>query len=306
MGPSFIVIFNQKENKMAVSSKRYKVDTPKVVDVNVQPAPETTPFSGVKYDNSYRNNVDTSYYEGAINKYKDYAEKNRATQLGQAKEARTGALKQAYLTKAQNERQLRDNLAQSGIRGGASETAMMGLANQYGQARNSANTDYRNSVNSINQAIDQNIFDYTNDMESRAEEYRQNMANAQWQAAREDYANQWQAEENRNWNVWNAQNEANATNAAAQNSAEIARANAQTEANANAMNVRREDLARVTTDWANHYIGYKTKTIKDKIKNLDKKIKNATGAQKQLLIAQRSGLEQALANKHQEKVDKEK
>lgn len=289
---------------MAVSSRKYKVVTPEVAEVSVQQAPETTPYAGVKFNNNYRNNVDTSYYKGAIDRYREYAEKNRATQLGQADETRKASLKQAYLTRAQNERQLRDNLAQSGIRGGASETAMMGLANQYGQARNAANTDYRNSVNSINQAIDQNIFDYTTDAEARAEEYRQNMANAQWQADREDYSNQWQAEENRNWNVWNAQNEANATNVAARNNAAIAAANAQTEANANAMNARREDLARVTTDWANHYIGYKTSTIKNKIKNLDKKIKNATGARKDLLIAQRSGLEQALANKHQEKVNK--
>ena len=286
---------------MATSSKTYKVVTYKPKEVQVADAPEFTPFQGVKYDNSYRDNVDTSYYSGAIERYKDQAEKNRTTQLGQAGQTRDAALKQAYITRAQNERRLQDNLARSGIRGGAAESALIGLANQYGQQRAAANSDYSNSVNAINQSIDQNIFDYTSDMESRAEEYRQNMANAQWNAAREDYANNYQAQTDRTWNLWNAQNEANATNVAAANEAAANKANALTERNANIMNVRREDLANVTTEWANRFSQSSTKTIKNKLKELDKKIKNATGATKARLVAQRQGLAQALANKGEDK-----
>lgn len=149
-------------------------------------------YTAPKYDEKkYRQGIDTSFYTNAINNYKAQAEKDRATQLGEAQKTQQSALKQAYIQRAQNQKQLNQNLAMSGIRGGMTETANLNLANQYGQARAAANTDYANSVNQINQAIDRNIFDYQSDMESRAEEYRQNQANARWQAAREDSLNMW-------------------------------------------------------------------------------------------------------------------
>ena len=91
----------------------------------------------------------------------------------------------------QNQQKLQQGLATSGIRGGATETANIRLANQYGLDRNNANTNYTGSVNDINRSIDQNISDYQSDMESRAEEYRQNMAQAKWQAEREDSLNEY-------------------------------------------------------------------------------------------------------------------
>lgn len=145
-----------------------------------------------EYDEKkYRQGIDTSFYNNAINNYKAQAEQQRATQLGEAQKAQQSALKQAYINRVQNQQKLNQNLAQAGIRGGTTETANLNLMNQYGQARAAANTDYSNSVNQINQAIDRNIFDYQSDMESRAEEYRQNQANARWQAAREDSLNMW-------------------------------------------------------------------------------------------------------------------
>ena len=157
-------------------------------------------YTAPKYDEKkYRQGIDTSFYTNAINNYKAQAEKDRATQLGEAQKAQQSALKQAYIQRAQNQKQLNQNLAMSGIRGGMTETANLNLANQYGQARAAANTDYANSVNQINQAIDRNIFDYQSDMESRAEEYRQNQANARWQADREDSLNEY----NSTQDYWN-------------------------------------------------------------------------------------------------------
>lgn len=153
-----------------------------------------------EYDEKkYRQGIDTSFYNNAINNYKAQAEQQRATQLGEAQKAQQSALKQAYINRVQNQQKLNQNLAQAGIRGGTTETANLNLMNQYGQARAAANTDYSNSVNQINQAIDKNIFDYQSDMESRAEEYRQNQANARWQAAREDSLNAW----NSTQDYWN-------------------------------------------------------------------------------------------------------
>ena len=142
-------------------------------------------------DEKYRSGVNTSFYDKAVDTYRKQQEQNRATQLAAAQKAQQSALKQAYITRLQNQQKLQQSLATSGIRGGATETANIRLANQYGLDRNNANTNYSNSVNDINRSIDQNIADYQSDMESRAEGYRQNMAQAKWQADREDSLNEY-------------------------------------------------------------------------------------------------------------------
>ena len=142
-------------------------------------------------DEKYRSGVKTDYYTQAVDAYRKQQEQNRATQLAAAQKTQQSALKQAYITRLQNQQKLQQSLATSGIRGGATETANIRLANQYGLDRNNANTNYTGSVNDINRSIDQNISDYQSDMESRAEEYRQNMAQAKWQAEREDSLNEY-------------------------------------------------------------------------------------------------------------------
>ena len=152
----------------------------------------TITYKAPEYDeDKYRSGINTQFYQDAADRYKAQAEQQRATQLGEAQKQQQSALKQAYITRLQNQNALKQNLAQQGIRGGATETSNLRLANIYGQARAAANSDYSNSVNQINQATDRNIFDYQSDMESRAEEYRQNQANARWQAEREDTLNEY-------------------------------------------------------------------------------------------------------------------
>ena len=193
-------------------------------------------------EKKYSKGVNTSYYTKAADAFAAQAEKNRATQLGEAQKQQQAALKQAYISRAQNQMTLNNNLAMAGIRGGATETSNLRLANQYGQAVGSANTDYANSVNAINQNIDQSIFDYRQDMAARAEEYRQNQANARWQAAREDYANKF---------------------------------NAQREDKVN-------ETARQTEYWSNYYInkysGYSKKQLKKAEKDIKARLKKAKTA----------------------------
>ncbi len=152
-------------------------------------------------DKKYSKGINTTYYNNAIKSYTTQAEKQRATQIGEAQKAQDSALKQAYITKVQNQNRLNEALATSGIRGGATETSNLRLQNTYGAAVGAANTDYTNSVNSINQSIDQNIADYTSDMKSRAEEYRQNLAQARWQADRENALNKYQNAREDYWNT---------------------------------------------------------------------------------------------------------
>lgn len=150
-----------------------------------------TAYQAPAYDEKkYRAGINTDYYSNAIKQYTADANAERARQIGEAQKTQQANLKNAYVNRLQNEQKLNTNLAMQGIRGGATETANLNLMNQYGQARSAANTDYTNSVNQINTATDQNIRDYRNDMESRAEEYRQNLAQAKWQAEREDKSNE--------------------------------------------------------------------------------------------------------------------
>lgn len=165
-------------------------------------------YNTVKYDeNKYSKGINTSYYDNAIKAYKKDANINRQQQLSDAQKTQNSALKQAYIQNLQNQRTLNNNLAAAGIRGGATETSMLNLANQYGTARASANSDYANSVNQINRDYNQNIRDYTADMLSRKEEYRQNQMNARWQAAREDALNKYNARNDYLMNKYNAKRE---------------------------------------------------------------------------------------------------
>lgn len=150
-------------------------------------------YKAPEYDNEkYRKGaIDTSAYDKQLEMFKQQAETNRATQLGEAQKQQQSALRQAYVTRLQNQKALNQNLAQSGIRGGMTETANLNLANQYGTARANANSTYANSVNSINQAVDQSVAEATMDIESKREQAIQDQANARWQADREDSLNEY-------------------------------------------------------------------------------------------------------------------
>ena len=150
-------------------------------------------YTAPEYDEKkYRQGIDTSYYDNAKTEFNDQTEQSRATQLGEAQKTQQSALKQAYINRIQDQQKLNRNLAMSGIRGGATETSNLKLANQYGQARANANANYTNSVNTINQNIDQSKFENMQNVNSQAEQYRQNLAQAKWQADREDSANETQ------------------------------------------------------------------------------------------------------------------
>ena len=150
-----------------------------------------TAYQAPDYDEKkYRAGINTDFYKNAVNQYTADANAERNRQIGEAQKTQQANLRNAYVNRLQNEQKMNNNLAMSGIRGGMTETANLNLMNQYGQARSAANTDYANTVNQINTTTDQNIRDYRNDMDSRAEEYRQNLAQARWQAEREDKTNE--------------------------------------------------------------------------------------------------------------------
>lgn len=154
-------------------------------------------------DKKYKNNIDTSFYTKAINKYKKQANVDRTKQINEAQATRTQQLREAYVNKLQSQQALGDAMAQQGIRGGVTESSQLAIGNQYGQARNSAYANFGQARNTINNNYNQNVADYTADMQARAEEYKQNMAQAKWQADREDSLNKYNAQ-NEFWNNYYA------------------------------------------------------------------------------------------------------
>ncbi len=210
----------------------------------------------------YRAGIDTSYYTKAINDFNTQAEKQRQTQIGEAGKTRDSALKQAYIQRAQNQRQLNDNLTRSGIRGGATETSNLRLANQYGTAVSAANSDYSNSVNSINQAIDKNKADYASDMNSRAEEYRQNLSQARWQADREASLARWNSQRERLQANWQAQRE-------------------------DALNQYNAQNEYWNNFYLDYYSGASQKSLDDALKQAQKDLRNAKTAAERTRIQQR-------------------
>ena len=214
-------------------------------------------MTSVPYDEEkYRKGINPSVYDKMITDYTAQANKERATQIGDAQKAQQAALKQAYITRLQNQQRLNANLAQSGIRGGMTETSNLRLANQYGQARAAANSDYANSVNSINQSADRNIFDYALDTNARKEEYLQNTAQAKWQAAREDAANKYNADLEKEKFAYQKKQDA--------------------------QTVQREEVNRQTEYWSNYYInkysGYSSKQLKTAEKDIKAKLAKAKTA----------------------------
>lgn len=151
------------------------------------------------YSDKYRQGIDTSYYEKAKEEFNKQAETTRANQLNEAQNTLQSDLKQAYISRMQDQQRLNSNLATAGIRGGATETANLNLANQYANARGTAQTNHTNSVNTINKNIDQSIFDNTQNVNSQKEQYVQNLAQAKWQADRENKNNEVQ----RQTEYWN-------------------------------------------------------------------------------------------------------
>ena len=71
-----------------------------------------TTYKSPDYDDKkYRSGVSTDYYTQAVDAYRKQQEQNRATQLAAAQKTQQSALKQAYITRLQNQQKLQQSLA---------------------------------------------------------------------------------------------------------------------------------------------------------------------------------------------------
>ena len=69
----------------------------------------------------------------------------------------TKALQEAYISKMMNEKNLPNQLSVQGLNGGATESAMASLMNNYGNARNNIATAQQNSLSQLEQAYNSNM-----------------------------------------------------------------------------------------------------------------------------------------------------
>ena len=68
----------------------------------------------------------------------------------------TKSLREAYINKMQSQKNLAQNMAAQGLSGGASETTMAGLSNNYGNARNNIETTANENLGDLRRLYDTN------------------------------------------------------------------------------------------------------------------------------------------------------
>lgn len=126
------------------------------------------------------------------NLYKEYAKAQdsvAATQIQQATNDANNRLREAYVTRMQNQRTLNDNLVKSGLRGGISETSNLALQTNYENSRNTINSEKLKAIQDINTATEQNKLAYKQQNDAAKQSYieqreAEDRANAQKKAER--------------------------------------------------------------------------------------------------------------------------
>ena len=129
---------------------------------------------------------DTSAYDELIKKYNANVNADVAQQTNTAQANATNQLRQAYINNIQNQKQVAQNLATAGIRGGATESANVKLATAYGNNRASINSDLAGQLSSINQTAMQNKNAYALETDSARRQYIENRQAEDRANARED------------------------------------------------------------------------------------------------------------------------
>lgn len=119
--------------------------------------------------------VDTSYFDSMMNAYSAALEAERQARqaaydaavqaqqrlyeqnVGKVNSAADKALSEAYINRMQSQRTQRQAMAAQGLTGGASETSMAGILNNYGNARSSIESERMGQISELGQTLQNNI-----------------------------------------------------------------------------------------------------------------------------------------------------
>lgn len=117
------------------------------------------------YRNIYNSGVDTlrGSYNNSQNRINDDAKKS---------------LQEAYINKMLSQKNLAQQLAAQGISGGASESAVAGLINNYGNSRNGITRDWNNNLTDLEQTYNTNLNDLYSAYQNQMAALDANKANA--------------------------------------------------------------------------------------------------------------------------------
>ena len=106
--------------------------------------------------------------------YKDYAkgqDKVVAQQTKQATDDASAKLREAYITRMQNQKTLNDNLVSAGLRGGITETSNIALQTNYENSRNTINSEKQKAIQEINATAEQNKLAYKQQNDAAKQSY---------------------------------------------------------------------------------------------------------------------------------------
>lgn len=120
------------------------------------------------------------------NLYKEYEKKNKED--AEKKRARTAEdfnekLKQAYISRMQDQKSLNENMARVGIRGGATETSNLKLATKYQTTRNDLNKDKTRALEDVDIQANDNLFNYKQNNDSAKLSYTEQRESEERQLA---------------------------------------------------------------------------------------------------------------------------
>lgn len=155
---------------------------------------------GGNSSSSSKPKYDTSFYDNAIASYENKMKQDAATQKTQTNATYDDQLREAYVNRMQNQRTLANNLAQAGIRGGASETANLKLATTYENSRNDINKSRNAAIAEIDKNANDAIYNYRITQEAAKQEYIQNREAEERQIAETKRQEQWQAQQTKQAN----------------------------------------------------------------------------------------------------------
>ena len=99
-------------------------------------------------------------YDNMYEEYKKKNEADTAKKKQQTTEDYDSKLKEAYISRMQNEKNLNENLKKSGIRGGATETSHLKLATNYQNTRNDIGKEKSRALQDIDSQATDNLFNY--------------------------------------------------------------------------------------------------------------------------------------------------
>ena len=121
-------------------------------------------------------NTASGNYANIYNSGANQLKKTYNNSLGKINANATDAFRQAYVNRMLSERNLEQRLAAMGISGGASETAMAGLLNNYGNARNNIQRTLDSNRNDLEMNYGSNLNDLYNAYQSQMAALDQNRA----------------------------------------------------------------------------------------------------------------------------------